>query len=77
MVEYLGDKTGAWMTTITYDAATITPENLKQYDAIFLDSSTGEFLDDPNDRHCQVLQERTEQPYELVAGRQVFLQAHP
>jgi hypothetical protein len=22
MVEYLGDKTGAWMTTITYDAAT-------------------------------------------------------
>ena len=36
MVEYLGDKTGAWMTTITYDAAAITPENLKQYDAIFL-----------------------------------------
>ena len=28
MVEYLGDKTGAWMTTITYDAAAITPENL-------------------------------------------------
>jgi len=50
MVEYLGDKTGAWMTTITYDAATITPENLKQYDAIFLDSTTGEFLDAPNDK---------------------------
>jgi hypothetical protein len=50
MVEYLGDKTGAWMTTIAYDAATITPENLKQYDAIFLDSTTGEFLDDPNDK---------------------------
>jgi type 1 glutamine amidotransferase len=50
MVEYLGDKTGAWMTTITYDAAGITPENLKQYDAIFLDSTTGEFLDDPNDK---------------------------
>jgi hypothetical protein len=49
MVEYLGDKTGAWMTTITYDAAAITPENLKQYDAIFLDSTTSEFLDDPND----------------------------
>src|SRR5215831_20766520 len=30
MVEYLGDKTGAWMTTITYDAAAIAPENLKQ-----------------------------------------------
>jgi uncharacterized protein len=50
MVEYLGDKTGAWMTTITYDAAAITPENLKQYDAIFLDSTTGAFLDDPNDK---------------------------
>ena len=24
MVEYLGDKTGAWMTMITYDAAMIT-----------------------------------------------------
>src|ERR1017187_6824137 len=34
MVEYLGDRTGAWMTTITYDAAAITPENLKQYDAV-------------------------------------------
>src|SRR5580692_8178479 len=50
MVEYLGDKTGAWMTSITYDAADINPENLKQYDAIFLASTTGEFLDDPNDK---------------------------
>ncbi len=50
MVEYLGDKTGAWMTTIAYDAAAVTPENLKQYDAIFLASTTGQFLDDPNDK---------------------------
>ena len=50
MVEYLGDKTGAWMTTITYDSAAITPDNLAHYDAIFLDSTTGEFLDDPNDK---------------------------
>ena len=50
MVEYLGDKTGAWMTDITYDSAMITPENLKRYDALFLDSTTGEFLDDPNDK---------------------------
>ncbi len=50
MVEYMGDKTGAWMTTITYDAASITPENLKQYDAIFLDNTTGEFLDDATDK---------------------------
>jgi uncharacterized protein len=50
MVEYLGDKTGSWTTAITYDPAMITADNLKQYDAIFLDSTTGEFLDDPNDK---------------------------
>lgn len=49
MVEYLGDKTGAWMTTITYDPAAINADSLKNYDAIFLDSTTGEFLDDPKD----------------------------
>lgn len=49
MVEYLGDKTGAWMTTISYDSADINEENLKRYDAVFLASTTGAFLDDPND----------------------------
>src|SRR5271169_4979793 len=39
MVAYLGDKTGAWMTDITYDSAMITHENLKHYDALFLDSN--------------------------------------
>src|SRR5579863_7736406 len=58
MVEYLGDKTGAWMTTTTYDAAAITPENLKQYDAVFLASTTGEFLDDPNDPTATNLRRR-------------------
>jgi uncharacterized protein len=58
MVEYLGDKTGAWLTTITYDAAAITPENLKQYDAVFLASTTGEFLDDPNDKAATDLRRR-------------------
>jgi type 1 glutamine amidotransferase len=58
MVEYLGDKTGAWMTTITYDAAAITPENLQHYDAVFLDSTTGEFLDDPNDRSVTELRRK-------------------
>ncbi len=48
-IEALGTKTGAWSTTITYTAADITPENLKQYDAVFLASTTGAFLDDPND----------------------------
>ncbi len=49
-VEELGKKTGAWSTTITYDPADITAQNLKQYDAVFLDSTTGAFLDDPNDQ---------------------------
>jgi type 1 glutamine amidotransferase len=42
-------KTGAWTTTITYDAKDVTAGNLKQYDAIFLASTTGAFLDDPDD----------------------------
>jgi type 1 glutamine amidotransferase len=48
-IEELGKKTGAWSTTITYDPADINDANLKQYDAIFLASTTGAFLDDPND----------------------------
>jgi uncharacterized protein len=49
MVEEMGKKTGAWTATTTYDASAITAENLKQYDAIVLNSTTGMFLDDPND----------------------------
>ncbi|MCX6626025.1 MAG: ThuA domain-containing protein, partial [Candidatus Solibacter sp.] len=48
-VEALGVKTGAWTTTVSYDPAIITAENLKQYDLLFLNNTTGAFLDDPND----------------------------
>ena len=48
-VAEMGKKTGAWTSTITYDPADINEQNLKQYDAIFLVSTTGHFLDDPND----------------------------
>jgi type 1 glutamine amidotransferase len=48
-IEEMGKKTGAWSTTITYDAADINAANLKQFDAIFLASTTGAFLDDPKD----------------------------
>jgi type 1 glutamine amidotransferase len=48
-IEEIGKKTGAWATTITYDAADVTEANLKQYDAVFLASTTGQFLDDPAD----------------------------
>src|SRR5450759_3970976 len=48
-IEAIGVKTGAWTTTVTYDPAAITAQNLKQYDLLFLDNTTGAFLDDPND----------------------------
>ena len=48
-IEALGQKTGAWTTVITYDAADINEQNLQRYDAIFLASTTGMFLDDPAD----------------------------
>jgi len=48
-IEEMGKKYGAWSTTITYDPADITEANLKQYDAIFLASTTGAFLDEPSD----------------------------
>ena len=49
-VEALGNKTKAWTTTVTYNASDITAENLKQYDAVLLDSTTGCFLDEPGDK---------------------------
>ena len=45
-VEALGNKGDLWSTTVSYDLADINTANLKQYDAIFLDSTTGCFLDD-------------------------------
>src|SRR6266850_5495659 len=48
-IEEMGRKTGAWSTTITYDAADVNEKNLAQYDALFLASTTGPFLDDPSD----------------------------
>jgi len=48
-VKAMGEKTGAYTATITYDPADITAENLAKYDALFLDSTTLNFLDDPKD----------------------------
>ncbi len=45
-VEALGNQGNLWTTTVSYDAADINTENLKKYDAIFLDSTTACFLDD-------------------------------
>ena len=49
-VEALGNKGALWSTVVTYNPADINTANLKQYDAIVLDSTTGCFLDDPKDK---------------------------
>ncbi len=49
-VEELGRKTGAWTSDTSWDPAVFTSENLKQYDAIFLSSTTGCFLDKAGDK---------------------------
>ena len=46
-VEEMGKKTGAWTTDVTYDSADINAGNLEQYDLLFLNNNTGQFLDDP------------------------------
>jgi uncharacterized protein len=48
-IEEMGRKTGAWSTTVTYDPADINDKNLAQYDALVLASTSGPFLDDPED----------------------------
>lgn len=49
-IKEIGERTGAWSTTITYDPADINAQNLRQYDLVFLVSTTGQFLDDPNNK---------------------------
>jgi type 1 glutamine amidotransferase len=65
-VEALGTKTKAWTTDVTYDSKDINAENLKQYDLVFLDSTTGAFLDDPND--AAVTAARKQALLEFVRG---------
>ena len=50
MIQMLGEKTGAWSTDVAWESDAINAENLKKYDVILLNSTTGAFLDDPNDQ---------------------------
>jgi type 1 glutamine amidotransferase len=70
MIEEMGKKTGAWTSTTSWDVADITAENLKQYDAIFLSSSTGTFLDDPNDQAVTDARRKAFQDF-LMSGKGV------
>lgn len=65
-LQEMGEKTGAWTATITYDPADINTENLKQYDLIFLDSTTGQFLDDPTNE--ELTTERRQALLNFVRG---------
>jgi hypothetical protein len=65
-LEALGQKTGAWTSVITYNAADINADNLKQYDAVFLAHTTGTFLDDPADQ--AVTKARRDALLEFVRG---------
>lgn len=47
-IQEMGKKTGAWTTDVSYHAGSVNAANLEQYDAIFLASTTGTFLDEPN-----------------------------
>ena len=49
-IDELGRKTGGWSTTVSYDPDVITADNLKQYDAIVLNSTVGAFLDEAGDQ---------------------------
>lgn len=48
-VKAMGDRTGAYSTTITYDPADINSSNLAQYDVLVLDDTTLNFLDAKGD----------------------------
>jgi hypothetical protein len=65
-IEALGDRTDAWTTTISYDAADINRANLAQYDATFLASTTGAFLDDPD--NAAVTRARRQALLDFVRG---------
>jgi uncharacterized protein len=48
-VQAMGDRTGAYSTTISYDSGDITASNLANYDVLVLDSTTLGFLDVKDD----------------------------
>jgi len=45
-IELMGQKTGAWTATASEDPAVFRPENLKQYDGVCFNNTTGELFTD-------------------------------
>jgi hypothetical protein len=57
--EMMGDKTGAWSTTISEDPESFAPEKLKDVDAILFMSTTGELFVKDN-KHAELLRKASE-----------------
>ena len=47
MVQLMGNITGAWETELNNDLSNLKYENIKKYDAIFVNSAVGEMFPDP------------------------------
>jgi type 1 glutamine amidotransferase/sugar phosphate isomerase/epimerase len=47
MIQRMGEKTGAWTTVFSNDLNNLRYPQIKQYDAVFLNSIVGEFMPDP------------------------------
>jgi type 1 glutamine amidotransferase len=47
MIQRMGEKTGAWTTVFSNDLDNLRYPQIKEYDAVFLNSIVGEFMPDP------------------------------
>jgi len=52
--ELMGTKTGAFETVVSRDPACFAPENLRQFDAVFLNNNVGNLFEDPGLRQSLI-----------------------
>ena len=50
----MGEKTGAFQTVISKDPSVFKPENLRQFDAVFLNNTVGNLFEDPTLRQSLI-----------------------
>lgn len=50
----MGEKTGAFQAVISRDASEFLPDNLRQYDAVFLNNTVGNLFEDPRLRQSLI-----------------------
>jgi hypothetical protein len=79
VVQAMGRQTGAYEAVITDDPAQVTPENLKNFDAIFMDSTTGNcFLPAKSKDSAELKQEEVAKKalLEFVSGGKGLIGCH-